>query len=185
MLRAVSLIEDEIPVHLSLYGSGDFLPQALQLAGDLGLGEKVYFSSAFFPVETIPGIVSGRDLGVIGNRRTLACEEFMLPVKLLEYVYLGIPVVAPRLKIIKQYFDEDMIKYYEPDDADDLSRCIVELYRSPGERARLVSHASRFYRHRSWSAQAAQYLLLLSGRLESVSSSVGQPERDAHHKKAV
>ena len=34
------------------------------------------------------------DLGVIGNRRS-AAGDLMLPVKLLEYVSLGIPAVVP------------------------------------------------------------------------------------------
>lgn len=163
MLNAIYLIGGEVPVHLSIYGSGDFLPEALSLADTLGLDGKVYFSKAFFPAEKIVEMVSGMDLGVVGNRRSLATEKFMMPVKLLEYTYLKIPVVAPRLEIIQSYFNERMIKYYEPENADDLARCIVELYKCPGERDSFVKNASSFYEKHSWKTQATEYVKLLSG----------------------
>jgi glycosyltransferase involved in cell wall biosynthesis len=161
MLRAVSIAAEDVPVHLSIFGEGDFLPEALEVAQQLHLEGKVYFSRAFFPVEMISKMVGGMDVGIVGNRRMLACDKFMLPVKLLEYVYLGIPVIAPRLEIIKRYFDESMIKYYEPEDVDDFSRCIIDLYRHPEERTRLSMKALTFYNEHNWSGQAAAYFDLL------------------------
>jgi glycosyltransferase involved in cell wall biosynthesis len=163
MLTAVSKLPPDVPVHFSIYGAGDFLDEALKTAGELQLDERVHFSRSFFAVEKIPEMVGSMDLGIVGNRRTLACDKFMLPVKLLEYIYLGIPVVVPRLEIIRRYFDDDMVKYYEPEDAADLARCIAELYRSPQERARLVRNASKFYEEHNWRRQAEVYVGLLSG----------------------
>ncbi|MFQ5753957.1 MAG: glycosyltransferase, partial [bacterium] len=162
MLEAISKIGDEIPVYLSIYGSGDFLTEALSISEKLGVGEKVYFSRSFFPVEMVPEIVSSMDLGIIANRKTLATDRFMMPVKLLEYVYLKIPVVAPRLKIIQSYFDEDMIEYYEPENVGELTRCIVKLYRDHKARKSLVMKASKFYEKQSWKIQEEEYLKLLS-----------------------
>ena len=99
ILRAMARVADRIPAELWVYGSGDYLPEALALSSQLDLEEKVHFSRTFFPVEQIPEMLAGMDLGIIGNRRNLACDRYMLPVKLLEYVYLGIPVVAPHLGV--------------------------------------------------------------------------------------
>src|SRR4029077_18576123 len=101
--------------------------------------ERVHFSQTFFPVEQIPEIVSGMDLGIIGNRRNLACERYMLPVKLLEYVYLGVPVVAPRLAVIARYFDDTMVRYYDPENVEQMADSIVELFHDKEERQRLAS----------------------------------------------
>lgn len=163
LLQAMSKIDDTIPVHLSIYGAGDYLPEALRLSDSLELNGKVFFSKSYFPAAKISEMVSGMDLGIVGNRRSLATERFMMPVKLLEYVYLGIPVIAPRLPIIQSYFDEDMLAYYEAEDAGDMARTIVDLYRSPEARTLLVQRASQFYKHHSWKSQAVQYMNLLSG----------------------
>ena len=48
------------------------------------------------------------DLGVVGNRRSVA-SDLMLPVKLMEYVSQMIPAVVPRLKTIEHYFSDDMV----------------------------------------------------------------------------
>lgn len=163
MLKAIAEVSNEIPVHLSVYGTGDFMSEALTLSEELGLNGKVYFSKTFFPTEMVPEMAKGMDLGIIGNRRNPATDKYMMPVKLLEYVYMKVPVVAPRLEIIRSYFDEGMIKYYEPENSHDLARCIEELYRSPEEREAYSEKASGFYGKHSWKIQAEEYLRLLPG----------------------
>ena len=99
IVRAMARVVERIPAELWVYGAGDYLRRSARtVVSSWDLEEKVHFSRTFFPVEQIPEMVCGMDLGIIGNRRNLACDKYMLPVKLLEYVYLGIPVVAPRLE---------------------------------------------------------------------------------------
>ncbi len=164
ILRAMSRLPAEVPAHLSIYGSGDFLPDVVRLAEELQLGDKVWLSRAFFPTERVPEILDGMDLGIIGNRRSLATDRYMMPVKLLEYAFLKIPVIAPRLEIIQTYFDEQMIKFYEPENVEDLARCIVEMYGSPAERKSLADRASTFFSTRSWKIQGETYLRQLTAR---------------------
>jgi glycosyltransferase involved in cell wall biosynthesis len=171
ILHAVSKLERETPIHLTIFGTGDFLPAALALQQTLSLTDRVSFSKAYFPAELVPEMVGGMDLGIIGNRRSLATDRFMLPVKLLDYVRLGIPVIAPRLAIIQRYFDDDMIRFYEPEDVDDLARCIMELYHSPDQRRRLACNAARFFDTHSWATQADMYLSLLCDSAATASSS--------------
>jgi glycosyltransferase involved in cell wall biosynthesis len=162
IIKALAKASERIPVELWLYGSGDYLPEALALASELGLEQKVHFSRKFFPVEQIPQMVSGMDLGVIGNRRNLACDKYMLPVKLLEYVYLGVPVIAPRLDVIMRYFDDTMVRYYEPENVEQMTEAIVALYQDYQERERQSQAALRFYRTHNNEAQAKLYLDLLT-----------------------
>jgi glycosyltransferase involved in cell wall biosynthesis len=102
------------------------------------------------------------DLGIIGNRQNLACDKYMLPVKLLEYVYLGVPVVAPRLGVIRRYFDDTMLRYYEPENVEQLADAIVELFHDGKERERLAVAALAFYQTHNIRAQAERYLELLT-----------------------
>jgi glycosyltransferase involved in cell wall biosynthesis len=164
IVRAVAKAAEQIPVELWMYGAGDFLPEALALSSELGLNSRAHFSRSFFPVEQIPEIVSGMDLGIIGNRRNLACDKYMLPVKLLEYVYLGVPVVAPRLEVIRRYFDDSMVCFYEPENVEQMAEAIVALYRDSAERARIARAATAFYRVHNIEAQAATYLDLITDR---------------------
>jgi glycosyltransferase involved in cell wall biosynthesis len=175
IIRAMARVTERIPAELWIYGSGDYLAEALALSSHLGLEEKVHFSRTFFPVEQIPEIVCGMDLGIIGNRRNLACDKYMLPVKLLEYVYLGVPVVAPRLQVIARYFDETMVRFYEPENVEQMADAIVELFHKRDERERQAHAASRFYQNYNPQLQADLYLQLMSR------SEISPPMRAEHH----
>lgn len=168
IVKAVAKASQRIPAELWVYGSGDYLPEVLALASELHLEGKIHFSRTFFPVEQIPEMVCGMDLGIVGNRRNLACDRYMLPVKLLEYVYLGIPVVAPRLEVIGRYFDETMIRFYEAENVEQLVEAVVELFHDRDKRERLAAAASSFYHRHNIEAQASSYLGLLTASRVSV-----------------
>jgi glycosyltransferase involved in cell wall biosynthesis len=175
IVKAMARVVERIPAELWIYGAGDYLPEAVALASHLGLEEKVHFSRTFFPVEKIPEIVAGMDLGIIGNRRNLACDRYMLPVKLLEYVYLGIPVIAPRLDVIGRYFDGTMVRFYEPENIEQMAAAIEELYRDGGQQERLARNAAAFYQKHNIRAQAERYLDLLSAPGVSLQPRPAQP----------
>jgi glycosyltransferase involved in cell wall biosynthesis len=169
IVKAMAKIADRIPAQLWIYGTGDYLPEVLALASKLRLEEKIHFSRTFFPVERIPNMVCGMDLGIIGNRCNVACDRYMLPVKLLEYVYLGVPVVVPRLKVIARYFDDTMVQFYEPENVDQLADAVVELFHDREKRERLTRGASSFYQKHNIAARAKQYLALLTASSVSLS----------------
>lgn len=162
ILHAMARVVDQVSAEMWIHGAGDYLPEALALSSRLGLDGKVHFSRSFFAVEKIPEMVSAMDLGIIGNRRNLACDRYMLPVKLLEYVYLGIPVVAPRLQVIGRYFDESMVRYYEPEDVDDMANAILSLAGNPQECDHQAQAALRFYERNNIAEQGQRYLSLLT-----------------------
>ncbi len=102
------------------------------------------------------------DIGVVGNRRSVACE-LMLPVKLVEYVSLGIPAVVPRLKTIEHYFSDDMVTYYEPDDVQSLADVDLPAVQracrtSSGRPKRRVSSSGEY----GWDRQGAELVNVLS-----------------------
>ena len=87
--------------------------------------------------------------------------RFMLPVKLLEYVALGIPVIASDTATIRSYFDETMICFAAAGDPHDIAARIVELRRDRAKRSRLVVAASRFTDEHSWDREKTRYYELI------------------------
>jgi glycosyltransferase involved in cell wall biosynthesis len=76
----------------------------------------------------------------------------------LEYVALGVPVIAARTKTIAAYFDDTMVKFFRPGDVDELAACILDLYRNPSQRKCLAQNAGRFCRQYDWKRLAAEYV---------------------------
>jgi glycosyltransferase involved in cell wall biosynthesis len=156
IIRAVAQLTDRIPgLRLHLWGNGDDLPGFQELARDLGAADRVLFVPKGYPVQELPGRLSDMDLGVIGNRRSVAAD-LMLPVKLMEYVALGVPAVAPRLRTIQHYFADEMVGYYEPEDVQSMADSIYALYRDADRRSRQAERAGVFLGNYGWQRQGAE-----------------------------
>jgi glycosyltransferase involved in cell wall biosynthesis len=134
---------------LEIYGDGDAGDELEAQVKAAGMGDRIYFSKKMFRVESIAEMIQGASLGLIPNRRDVA-TDYMLPVKLLEYVHLGIPVIAPRLKAIQYYFSEDQVAYYEPGDVDELAGCICRIYADPEKRNQLARNSASFAKEFHW-----------------------------------
>lgn len=149
LIRAVSNLRPRIPsLRLHLWGHGDDLPAFQRLARELGVTDCVDFRPKGFPLEELPDRLASMDVGVIGNRRSVA-TDLMLPVKLMEYVALGIPVVAPRLKAIEHYFSNG-VALYDAEDERSLAVAIERLYRDPAARQQQAERASRALDEHRW-----------------------------------
>jgi glycosyltransferase involved in cell wall biosynthesis len=166
LIRAVALLTDRIPgVRLNLWGGGDDLPAFQTLAVDLGVDDRVLFSPKGFPLQELPRHLMSMDVGVVGNRRTTA-GDLMLPVKLMEYVSLGIPTVVPRLRAIEHYFSGDMVSYYSPDDVQSLADAIHRLYSEPERRRCQAELAAQFLEEYGWQRQGIELVTFYRDLLE-------------------
>lgn len=143
-----------------IYGDGDFADQVMTLILNLELSQNVNFSRMFFDIGKIPALIRGATIGIIPNRRDPA-TEYMLPVKLLEYLYLGIPVVSPDLYVIRYYFDSTSVAFYKSDDAHDLAETVLKLFASPHTRQSLIDHAGHVLDAISWNVMKQELYKLI------------------------
>jgi glycosyltransferase involved in cell wall biosynthesis len=166
IIRAIASLRERIPeLRLHLWGRGDDLPRFQRLAGDLGAEGVVEFKPQGYPLQELPARLRPMQLGVIGNRRSLACD-LMLPVKLMEYVSLGIPAVAPRLRTIEHYFSDQMVTFYEPENVQSLADSIYRLYAQPESRLRQAACADGFLTKYGWDRQGGELVAFYRQLLE-------------------
>lgn len=149
-VKAFEKIAGSCPgARFEIFGDGDAGQELEAQIAASGLRDRIHFSRKLFRVESIAQMIQGASVGLVPNRRDVA-TDYMLPVKLLEYVHLGIPAIAPRLLAIQYYFREDQVAYYEPGDVDDLAKSIQRLYANEGERAELARNSAEFARRLHW-----------------------------------
>ena len=167
LIRAVAELRERVPsVRLHLWGHGDDLAAFQRLAAQLQMGDTVAFNSKGVPLKDLPQQLSAMDLGVVGNRRSAACD-LMLPVKLLEYVSLGIPAVVPRLRTIEHYFSEQMVEFYEPENVRSLSEAIFRMHCDPARRGAQAARAQSFLAEHGWQRQGADLVSMYRQLVEN------------------
>lgn len=155
-IRAIARVRDRVPnVRLHLWGRGDDLPAFQQLAREMDVADIVEFQPQGYPLHELPARLKPMHIGVIGNRRTIA-GDLMLPVKLMEYVSLGIPTVAPRLRTIEHYFSDEMVSFYEPENVQSFANAICRLHDDAESRLRQARSASAFLGTYGWDRQGGQ-----------------------------
>lgn len=162
LLRAIAQVRSHIPgLCLILHGNGEAHNDLVKLADSLGISEQVKFSTKFVPVSDLPSLIAQADIGVVPYRRDIFTDG-ILPTKLMEYVAIGLPVIASRTPVIETYFDETMLHFFEPENVDSLASSILTLYQDSVHRESLVHESARFNQKYSWSTQAAHYVSLIN-----------------------
>lgn len=153
ILRAVRLARADVPgLRLVITGSGGYVDQVRALIDELGLRDCVDFRGWVDEGELVT-LLHQADVGVVAQKAN-PYSHLVHTNKMYEYLIVGRPVIASRLRAVEGYFGDDSIRFFEPDDPADLADAIVDLYRHPEKRAALVEGAGRRYREYSWDRQA-------------------------------
>jgi glycosyltransferase involved in cell wall biosynthesis len=74
-----------------------------------------------------------------------------------EFIELGKPVLASRLKSVEAYFGEEALYYFEPGNPKSLAEGILDLYRHPLKRQALVEKSQEVYNDYRWMKQKEIY----------------------------
>ena len=139
-IKAIELLKDRISsLKFLIYGEGYYLETVKNLIVSKGL-ERLIEMREFVPIVEVPRILNEADIGVVPKKDGLFVGE-ALSTKLFQYVAMGIPAVVSRTVAEKRYFDEDEVKFFTPDDPEDMARKIYEYYQNPQERAVFAQRA--------------------------------------------
>jgi glycosyltransferase involved in cell wall biosynthesis len=162
-IRAFAKIcQNSADLEFHIIGSGEGLDECRELSQLFDLDDRVHFSGKMLPLESLLAILKQMDVGIIANRNN-AATELMLPVKLLEYIAMDIPVVVPRLKTIEYYFTDDMVSYFEPDDVDSLVNALWRLLQDENRRKTQVMKSKAFLDRYGWEKHRMDLLQLYKG----------------------
>lgn len=159
--RAVALARADVPgLELRVVGDGDYFPRVRKLVEELGIEDSVRLEQRFVPIEELVPSLREASVGLVPILDD-PFTKYMLPVKLLEYVALGIPVIASDTSTIRSHFDDEMLCFVTPGDPGDLAEKIVALHRDSKRRARLAAAAGRFSEEHTWQREKARYLAVI------------------------
>jgi glycosyltransferase involved in cell wall biosynthesis len=146
-------------LHLRVCGSGEDRDRLAALAAEID-PERIDVAPRPVPFERIPAELQEAHIGVVPTLHD-RFTELLLPVKLLEYVHMGLPVVSSRLPGISGYFSERELREFTPGDPGDLARAIESVCADPYAARERSARATRKLAGIAWEQQRARYLALV------------------------
>lgn len=160
LLTALSKVKHRDKLAVRFIGDGDYAPQMRAMITALGIGDFVEFDNRIYPLREMPRRLADCDLGLV-PLATSSVINYALPLKLLEYVSMGLPVVTVRNAAVAHYFREDECLFYAPGDAESLPRLLDGLAENPARvmecRQKVLAVREKFL----WSNEKRKYVALL------------------------
>ncbi len=155
-LAALALLHERFPlIRLKVIGAGDHLNEVKVLSQNLGVESAVSFEPPV-PIQDLAAKIGEANVGLVPNLASSA-THLMLPVKLLEYATLGIPVICARLRTVEHYFTEKSVRFFSPNDAPQLAGAIEDLYLDPVLRDSLSNSAAKVVKSFSWPIHSQRF----------------------------
>ena len=160
-VKAFALIKHEIPqLYFHIYGSGTHLKEISKLIHQLKLQDRIFLHPGK-PLREIAKIVAKADFGIIPKRNDQFGGE-AFSTKTLEFMASGVPIIVSKTKIDQYYFDESMVKFFEPENVEALADAIRDLVSDSSLRNRLSRNGYEFAMQNAWSDKKIEYLGLIN-----------------------
>lgn len=156
-IQALGLLRRSWPdLTLRVVGGGEQMPALARLARDLGLDDRVVFTGTLPWSEALAEVSRAR-LGLVPVVAD-GYGQLLLPTKLLEYAWLGVPAVSSRLPAIEAYFPSSALAYARPGDPEDLAAQVDGLLRRPAAAEEQARRASAVAHELAWERVRDRYL---------------------------
>lgn len=157
MLEAMALLKSELPeLRLHILGRGSYVEAFKVMIQKMKLEDRVNFLG-WVPHEEMLRQLRMADIGIVAQKSS-SYSNLVHTNKMYEYIALGKPVLASRLKSVAAYFGEEALYYFEPENAESLAQGIRELYHNPAKRETLVRNAQNLCEQYKWDQQQEIYL---------------------------
>jgi len=157
LIRALAeLRNDRTPTRLLIVGDGPARADLEELALSLGLGERVTFTGRI-PHDEVPAAYASIDVYAV-PRRDLPVTRLVPPLKPVEAMGLGRPVIASDLPPLRELVGDTRGLLVPPGDRHALAAAIARLRDRPELRDELGAAAHDWVAtHRTWAAAAESY----------------------------
>jgi glycosyltransferase involved in cell wall biosynthesis len=160
LVNGLAKVRNRDRVFLKIIGEGDFSETLKQLILSLGIGDKVEFDNQSYPVHSIAERFAECNVGVVPLEIS-SVTNYALPLKLLEYISLGLPVVSVRNEAISYYFKEEDCIFFDWNDPSSLSAALDRIAECPKMLMRYHQRAIELREQFGWAGEKAKYINLL------------------------
>jgi len=160
VLQGLASIIKEFPfIHFNIYGKGDGVDSLLKDIYILSLDNNVTYHGQV-PLDQLPKIIADADLGIVSYIHNDA-TNLMLPLKLMEYITMEIPVLTVKNKSIGYYFNENDLAYYKSGDSKSFAKELSDLISSSKKIHELKNRTCILNERLNWKSEKEKYLNII------------------------
>ena len=145
-------------IEFHLYGDGPDLENILNTAKEL-LVENVFYKGRIEFSEMMKKLETA-SLCVLPPLKDVYSDLFY-SIKLIEMIYLRIPVAATRLNTYMKYYPENCLLYFDSDNDEELAERILFAYNCPEKLREYTENAFAEYQKYSWEIMRGRYVKLV------------------------
>lgn len=167
-VRAMPMLRQQIPdIRLLIAGRGPAEKELRRLAQDLNVEDSVRFEG-FVPYPNLPRLLAQADIGVATSRSN-AFRQYASPLKIVEYMAAGLPVICSGGGEAEQMIEESRAGTNIPFEPEAFAAAVQAIWASPNELAAARDAATTYARSRSWEQMGtlmAQLICQVTGTTE-------------------
>jgi len=165
-LESLALIKARDSLYFKIVGKGDSQDSIREKIRELGLGPSVSFENTLYPLRQIPMLAAPFHLGLVPYKPGPA-TRYMLPVKFVEMIAMGLPAITVANVPIRHYFDENMYFAYNPESKTSLADVVCRIIDHPEllleKREAILRNRGRYL----WTGEGRKYLEVLNQLAEA------------------
>ena len=160
-IHAVSILKKEIPnLRLRIVGGGPDLSRLKEMAQSLQVEREVKFQG-WVPLEKLPALLAECNVGLASYAND-AFGDLVFPEKALDALLAGLPVLCSRMPTFEKYFDDSMMFYYEPGNAQSLAEQIRIVYSYPSIVEQKRENCEKVLSTMTWGHEKQKYLAIIN-----------------------
>jgi glycosyltransferase involved in cell wall biosynthesis len=170
IVKCLSYLKTKMPdsdyakIRFYIYGNGPAVKEILSLSRELGVDSKVKHHGFILPSEMYKEILKS-SVCILPPLKNIYSDLFYT-LKLIEMVYLKIPVIATRLKTYKRYYREESLFYFDSGDMEQLTERVLEVFYNKELVTQKAENAFEDYLKVRWEIMRETYLNIINGLLE-------------------
>ncbi len=160
-IRSMPLIRKLIPaIRLIIAGRGPAEQELRKKAVDLCVSDCIDFLG-FIPHSELPTYFAQADISIATSRND-AFRQYASPLKIVEYMAAGLPVICSGGGEAEQMIDESGAGTNIPFEPEAFTKAVYSFWNSPGALSTLREAAVNYARGRSWEQMGVQMAQLIS-----------------------
>jgi glycosyltransferase involved in cell wall biosynthesis len=164
-INAMVLLRDKAAnLKFLIIGDGPDREKLKAMVNQLQMQDRVTILG-LIPIEQVSETLTTVDLGIVPKRKDSFGNE-AFSTKIMEFMAMGVPVIASNTRIDQHYFNDDLVQFFESDSAQDLAAKILELMNDSAKRTAFRASGINFIEHNNWDVRKSEYLNLVDRLLK-------------------